>query len=239
MANYFLNIDVDCKKCFKRSGNVFSCLSKTSVELLNQNKTTHIYQRGQIIFYEGNPAFAMYCILSGSIKLYKTKMNGDIQVVRLLGPGEVFGYRPIFSEEPYAVTAEAVERSELCIIPKNVLILLLKKEPELSFKFLAKLAKELRISEEKILALTENSVLKRTVELLLQFAGLLGEKTKTTIKINSPISRYEMAQIINTTPESLSRTLHLLAKKGIIELNKNEITILNITELTKLTNPLK
>lgn len=230
-----MNIETNCSKCFRRSGNIFSCLSKSNIELLNNNKTTHIYKSGQVIFYEGNPAFAMYCILSGKVKLYKTKRNGDLQVIRLLGNGEILGYRPLFADEPYASTAEAVEDSAVCMIPKNVLFSILKKEPELTFRFLSKLAKELRISEEQLLSLTEKSVTVRTAELLLKLIDICGEKTKSPIKLNCPISRSDMAQIISTTPESLSRILRSLSKKGIIEVNRTEIIILNLSELKKIT----
>lgn len=88
----------------------------------------------------------MYCIFSGRVKLYKQKKNGELQVIRLLGPGDVFGYRALFASEPYAVTAEAIETATVCAITKNMLFEVMRKSPDLTFQFLSKLSQELTVT---------------------------------------------------------------------------------------------
>jgi len=228
--------NIDCKQCGKSIGSLFYCLSKSDLELLNKNRISHIYQRGQVIFYEGNPAFAMYCIYSGRVKLYKQRKNGEPRVIRLLGPGDVMGYRAIFANEPYAVTAEAVETTTICTVSKDALFRVLKKSPELTFQFLSKLSKELKISEEQILIITDDSITQRTCKLLLSLLKVSPYKEKSTNVIKCPLSRNEMAQMIGTSPETLSRILHSLQKKGIIYLKGSEITITKFSELIGLAN---
>ncbi|MDI6804966.1 MAG: Crp/Fnr family transcriptional regulator [Bacteroidota bacterium] len=234
MSKTFFNSKIDCTKCGYRSNSFFNCLTKSNLEALNQNKIPHLYQRGQVIFYEGNPAFAMYCIHSGRVKLYKHRKNGESQAIRLLGALDVMGYRALFANEPYSVTAEAVEPTTICTISKEEIFAILKKSPELTLKFLSKLSKELRISEEQILTITDESVTERTVRLLFSLLQVSSDKSKSQTVIKCPLSRGEMAQMVGTSPETLSRTLHSLERKGIITVKGHEINILNIAGLKEL-----
>ena len=216
-----------CSVCGHRAESIFCALAGAHLEKLEREKTVHKYEKGQVIFWEGTPAFAIHCLYSGAVKLYKTGPKTEPQVIRLLGPGEIFGYRALLADEPYAATAEAVETTVICTFTKQTLFDLLKQSPDLTMRLLAKMAVELKTSEEQMLAIAQETVRQRTAKLLLFLAEGNQQVTRRARTLKVPLLRKEMAQMVGTTPETFSRTLRFLASKGILNLTRSEITIKN------------
>jgi CRP-like cAMP-binding protein len=206
-------------------------MNQQQVEKLNNRKTTHEYSRGQVIFYEGNPSLAIYCIHSGMVKLFKTGKSDEEFVIRLLGPGEIIGFRALLADEPFAATAQAVSDAQICIISKKDFLGVLSSSAELSLNIMAKLAIDLRISEEQCLSRAQETVRQRTARMLLQFLETSSEFSNSESKIYLPLLRSEMAQVVGTTPETFSRTLRSLAQKGILKLSRSDISVTDVDKL--------
>ncbi len=223
-----------CKTCTLRSNTLFSVLKGDQVDWLDREKTVREYQRGEVIFYESTPSFAVYCIHSGWAKLYKVGSRAERQVVRLLGPGDVIGHRAMLAGEPYSATAEVIETGNICTIPREPLIKMLQESAKLSLRFMAKLAQELRESEDQLLILSHKSVRQRTARLLLLLMKRSHENSGDKVILKIPLRRNEMAQMIGTTPESLSRALRYLAQRGIIRTSRTELHITQPTALESL-----
>jgi CRP/FNR family transcriptional regulator len=215
-----------CAKCRPRASGVFGTLSGPHTNKLDHEKTAHQYERGQVIFYEGTPPLAIYCIHSGIVKLYKTGRNGTQIMIRIFGPGEVIGYRALLANEAYAATAEAVDTTTVCTITRNTINDLLKNDPQLILRLLSKLATELRISEDQMVTRLQESVRQRTARFLLWLRESLEAGSRRSNKIDVPLLREEMAQMIGTTPETFSRTLRTLARERVIEYDRRSIAIL-------------
>jgi CRP-like cAMP-binding protein len=228
-----LSTHLSCKTCGYKPEGIFCSIAGVHLDALDNMKSVHNYRRGQIIFYEGNPSLAVYCVYDGRVKLLKSGRKGNEEAIRLLGPGEILGYRALVADEPYAATAQAVEPSTVCAIPKDGFLKLLREHRDVAFRLMSKLARELRISEEQMINRTQDSVAQRTAAFLLNIfsRGLSDFQDGSTMTI--PLTRIEIAQIIGTSPETLSRTLKDLRKKGIIETKGTEFRILN-TRMLKL-----
>ena len=224
---------VHCEVCGHRAESIFCSLAGTHLEELDREKLVHRYEKGEVIFYEGTPALAVHCIYSGRVKIYKSSPKGDAVVIRLLGPGDIFGYRALLANEPFAATAEAVETTVICTITKQTLFNLLKQSPDLTMRLLAKMAVELKTSEEQMLALAQETVRQRTAKLVLFLAECNQQRSKT---LKVPLMRSEMAQMVGTTPETFSRTLKYLVGKGILQVSREEISITNSKALEKIAN---
>lgn len=223
-----------CFLCDLRNQGVFSCLQRDQLRQMEREKTARRYRRGQAIFYEGDPPFAVYCIHSGRVKLFKLGGRAEPQVTRLLGPGETVGYRAVLANEPYEATAEAVEPSLVCVVPKATLFALLRLSPDLAFAFMAKLSRELRASEEQLLLLSQESVRQRTAHLLLMLWEGGGEDAALDPVIKPVIQRKEMAQMVGTTPETLSRVLSQLDRCGVLSVTRSEIRVKDPSTLRKV-----
>lgn len=223
-----------CTVCGPHAGGVFCTLAGGHLERLDRNKSVQNYERGQVLFYEGHAPFGVHCVYSGRIKLYKQGRRGDSQVIRILGKGEVIGFRALVSGEPYAASAEAIEPAVTCFISRETLFDVIRESPELAMALMAKLARELRVSEEQAIELSQEAVPRRTAGLLMWLLEAETPANRSKNLIALPLQRNEMAQMIGTTPETLSRVLHDFERRGLIELTRSRITLKNPAGLDRL-----
>ncbi|MGD8393836.1 MAG: Crp/Fnr family transcriptional regulator [Candidatus Eiseniibacteriota bacterium] len=232
--------DIDCTLCQVRASGVFRCLEGPALRELDDGKQVQRFHRGQTVFYEGAPPLALYCIHLGTIKLFKTGEGGTTQVIRLLGAGEMIGYRPLLADEPCAATAEALVDSTLCVIPRELILGLIRSSERLALELLAWLARDLRISEDQLVSLTQHPVRQRTAQLLLFLQGGTssqsgpGESTGIPTRTRIALRRKEMAQMIGTTPETLSRTLRDFGRQGLIRLTRAELVLEDVDGLGRI-----
>jgi CRP/FNR family transcriptional regulator len=224
----------NCKTCNLKENNLFSVLNVDQLQRLDQIKSVREYQKGDVIFYENTPSFAMYCICTGWVKLYKVGSRAERHVIRLLGPGDTIGHNALLANEPYSTTAEVIETSFICTMPKDPFTGMLMESPQLSLNVMGKLAQELRSSEEQILILSQKSVQQRTAQMLLLLRKKSRNKDDKCVELRIPLRRNEMAQMIGTTPESLSRTLRQLAKRGILRVTRMDLCILDAEALKRI-----
>jgi CRP-like cAMP-binding protein len=231
MPNVKEDLPKSCQTCASRLLGVFCSLEGEALEEFSRHKTVNRYKKGQIICYEGNRAFGLYCIYSGHVKLYKTGVDGKQQIVRISGPGDILGYRSLFAEEPYHATAEALEDCEICCIDRNAFFPVLSKNPDLALNILRKLSRELRAAEDLATSIAQRSVRERMAELLLMLKETYGKAVKKGTLIDLKLTREEMAEMIGITQETAIRLLSDFKKDGIIEVKEREITILNPTAL--------
>lgn len=220
-------IKPECQTCTSRVLGVLCDLDSQSLNECNDHKTTNTYKKGQVVFYEGNEAFGLYCVFSGRVKLYKTGVDGRQQIVRIAGPGDLLGYRSLFAQEPYHATAETLEDATICCIDRNAFFPTLSKNPKLALNIIRKLAKELRAAEDLATSIAQRSVRERMAELLLMLKETYGKQTKKGFVIDLKLSREEVGEMIGITQETAIRLLSEFKKDGMIDVHEREITVLN------------
>lgn len=197
--------------------------------------TEQIYERGQAIFKEQSASTFVYAIKKGRVKLYRTDNHGNRQVINLLGVGDIFGLRTLLANEAHSVTAEAIEPTSLCVVPRQKLLEMFKISDDLAQDLMGKLSAELKVTEEIMISVLHHSVRQRAARLLLALVDQ-GEKQSGKPMRVVKLQRTEMAQLIGTTPESLSRTLHLFGEMGLIETTRTRITLLDAGGLKVVLN---
>jgi CRP-like cAMP-binding protein len=196
-------------------------------------KALHTYAPGQGIFYQGEPGLSVLCIRSGRVRQYKLGAGGEELVLRIAGPGCILGDRAVLADEPHATSAEAIEKTEVCIVTKEVFFDLLHESPELARDMLHLLALEIRRSEDLMMDLTQKPVRRRLIDHLLLFhaeAGLQSRRLPAT----RAIRRKDMARMIGTTPETLSRALRDLTNEGYVSVTRSEIRVCDLEGLARL-----
>lgn len=226
----------DCETCSSRLLGVLCDLDREAVKDCNEHKTTNFYKKGQVIFYEGNQAFGLYCIFSGRVKIYKTGVDGRQQIVRIAGPGDLLGYRSLFADEPYHATAEALEEASICCVDRNAFFPVLSKNPKLALNIIRKLSRELRAAEDLATSIAHRSVRERMAELLLMLKETYGKPGKKGTRIDLQLSREELAEMIGITQETAIRLLSEFRTDGLIEVKERDITILNPKALLDTAN---
>lgn len=225
-----------CDTCRSRGQGVFCDLSREHLESIDRAKTTNRYQPRQVIFYEGNKPFGLYCISSGKVKIYKIDPDGHQQIVRLAGPGDVIGYRCLLSDQAYSATAETLEDAEVCFVDKNTFLHVLETHPSTAFHVMSALATDLGRAEQQIVNLTHKNIRERLAELFLVFEKKYGEKVGKNVRLNILLTREELAELIGTTQESLIRLISEFKQDGLIAVDGRAITLLNIPKLVETAN---
>jgi len=223
-----------CAVCKSRSTGLICGLNSRARDRLEQDRTTHAFRRGQPIFHAGSPAQALYVVHSGRVKVFRTWRGGEEQVLRLLGPGELLGYRPLLANEPYVASAEAIEDSTLCVIPAATVRELLREVPGLALELMEKLARELRASEDLMMDLIHRPVRQRAARLLLSLLEDNHHAAEPAILSSQLLRRQDMARMIATTPETFSRVLRGFAQHGLVTLTRDRIHIRDHARLHKV-----
>jgi len=223
-----------CTACGHAKDNIFCGLTVEHLGALCKNKTVRRYARGQLIFVHGDPAKTLYCIQSGIVELYKISSREEEIVIRLLRAGDVVGYRPMFTDERMAASARAVEDSVVCLITKSAILSGMRHSPDLALKLLGKLASELKVSEDEMVARVSQTAPERVARFLLWLTSNSGGKTYGPIDFTVPLRRVQMANVIGIAPETLSRILRSFERHEIVRLERRAIRVRDIERLRNL-----
>ncbi|MFI5371290.1 MAG: Crp/Fnr family transcriptional regulator [Candidatus Eisenbacteria bacterium] len=220
-----------CFVCRAHPTHPFSCLTAGETAIPEQARVSHHYKRGQALFYEGNPPLAVYCIKFGSVRLSRLNRRGDEIVIGRRTAGELVGFRAAIANRPYGLTAVTTEPSQICAIPRDAFLELVGQSPPLALELLRLLAIRSRMTEDQLVSRAHEPVVARTVRLLLATHGVNGAEVKNRAAAVAGLTREEMALLIGTTRETLSRTLHDLAKRGLLEVSPMQVRVLDTEAL--------
>lgn len=186
--------------------------------------------KGQVIFSEGDEGKGFYVVLRGRVKIYKLSPDGKEQTLHIFGSGEPFGEVPVFAGKHFPANAEALEKSKVLYFPRISLIRLIEKNPSLAMNMLAILAKRLRQFTVQI----EHLSLKEVPGRLAAYLLYLSDRENGSLEIRLDITKGQLASLLGTIPETLSRIFAKMSRQGIIEIMGPNIKILSRTALEEL-----
>jgi CRP-like cAMP-binding protein len=192
------------------------------------------YKKKQRIYTEGNHPSSLYYIQKGKVKHFKTNEDGKELVVSLHSEGDFFGYIALLEGERYKVSAEAIEDSEIAVIPKQEFEELINSNPEVAKKFIRLLASNVTEKEQQLLNIAYNSLRKKVADALVSFYDKFQKKDGESFVID--ISRENLASVAGTATESLIRTLSDFKNEKLIDIKDGNIVILDSSKLKKLIN---
>jgi len=216
--------------CLEGSSSVFKGLNQKDKEILVNQHTLEIIKKGQFLFKEGEKPRGLICLTSGKVKVFKEGVGGRIQILRMVRQQGFIGYKTLFSDIPWSVSAVAIENSAICIFEKNIFVTILKKNPDLSVKFIKVIADELWFSNNRTVSLTQKHIRGRIAESLLVLRDTYGfEADGKTIRVLLP--REDLANLSNMTTSNAIRTLSNMASEGIVDISGKRISILDNKQL--------
>jgi len=212
--------------------SLFEGLPKEQLEELAMIVTQQEFKRGQLIFSEGDDAVGFYLVGSGLVKIFKLSPEGKEQILHFLGPGEPFAEVAVFTGSSYPANAQALEASRVMFFPKAAFMELLKKSPSLAMNMLASLSLRLR----KFSRMIEDLSLKEVPGRLAAHLLYLSRQQEGKQELQLQIGKAQLASLLGTIPETLSRILTKMVKQGLIESSGSTITILDKEELEYLAS---
>ncbi len=185
--------------------------------------------KGEIIFFQGDPASGFFTLLSGSIRIYKASPDGKEYTLHIIRPGQMFAEAAIFGSEVFPANCIALENSVVAFFPKDRFIKLISESPRISLKMISALSGFIRDFNQQIEDLSLKEVSARLAAYLLRKSEKSGNK-----KIVLDRSKSGLANSLGTTSETLSRNLKKMRELGVIEVDGKNITILHYDRLQTL-----
>jgi CRP-like cAMP-binding protein len=229
---------LNCFTCQVRDRAEWCVLSDAEVELLNKGRVTKEYLPGEVIFHEGDPCRGVFCMESGMVGVRKTDADGNSVLLYLVTPGDTLGYRALLAGEDYRASAEALEPTRICVIDTPTVRSLLEHNPALGLRYLKRVSKSLGNAEEKILHNATLSVRARFAHLLMVLLDKYGQKNiEGPTEFELPLSRHDLASMIGTTPESMSRTIKKMESDGVAKFAGRTVFIPEIESLVMEFEP--
>jgi CRP/FNR family transcriptional regulator, dissimilatory nitrate respiration regulator len=199
-------------------------------ELQHRARPTR-FERGEALFLQGDKARGLYVLRSGRVKVFISSPQGRQQILHLAGPGESVGEVAVFCGETYPATAEALARTEVLVIPKQALLEMIIQEPETAMAFLAGLSRRLREFANRIADLSLLDVSGRLASYLLYQSR--DQPPEQPVSLG--MSKAQLASLLGTVPETLSRALQRLARDHLISLHAQSVLINDRDALQKAT----
>lgn len=214
-----------CESCIVKEFNSLKALTRDELMRVSACKTGKTFEKGRIIFEEGDTINGVYCVKDGVCKLTKLSENGKEQVVKLIVKGGLLGKRSLVTNETASLTATALTEMEMCFIPKAEIIADLQKNPNFTLDVLQKMTEDLKESEHSIVNMAQKPVKKRMAEALLYIHDNFGVDDEGYLLI--VLSREDYASIVGTATESAIRILSQFKKEGFISTSGKRIKIEN------------
>ncbi|ABW19668.1 Crp/Fnr family transcriptional regulator [Alkaliphilus oremlandii] len=212
---------------------VFGELSDEDLEKINSITIEKNLRKGTIIFMEGDKGEAFYFIKSGKIKIYKTTPDGRELIFAILSHGDVFAEVALFNDVAYPAGAEVLEDACIGTIRNEDLEELIRKNAEIALHIIKEFSKKLYNSQQKVKELALGDTYARTAQTILKLAKSNGKETSEGIEIHLDISRQELANLIGTARETVSRALSQFKKEGSIHIDKKKIIIKDLNKLSE------
>ena len=219
---------------FLKKFPLFSELTDSEFEYLKQMVTERTFKKQTYIFMEGSKHEAVYFIQTGTVKVFKVDEAGNEQGICLLKPGDMFPHVGFFDDSPYPATAEVVQESKLLIVRIEDFERFLLGNPKVAMEVMKTMGKKTIELQQRLQELISGDVYKRVTSLLLRFAKESGQVKENGIFIAMPISNKELANMVGTSRESISRALNQFRKLHLIEIDKDGIMIRDIAGLERL-----
>jgi DNA-binding response OmpR family regulator len=198
---------------------------------LVESSRVRTYKKKQVIFSEGDSLLHAFMIKSGAVRSYMVYQDGREIATGMYGPGEFFGYESVLLNKACTDNAETLDNTELHLIGRDDFNEVIFRNPGISKKFIELLSGNLQEKQDQLLKLAYNSVRKRVADALVALAEKLGEgEDHATVKI----SRDDLAAMVGTANETISRTLSDFKDEKLIEKEASSIKILSIDRLRKV-----
>lgn len=209
---------------------LFNGLPEEQLNDIRQIAVDKFCDKGKVIFLEGDDCNGFYIVADGKVKIYKVSFEGKEHILHIYGPGNPFGEVPVFAGKKFPANAQTLLKSHLLFFPRTAFVELISQNPSLSLNMLAVLSMRLRQFTVQIENLSLKEVPGRLASYLLYLAKEQGRVDTVTLTI----SKGQLASLLGTIPETLSRILTKMSQQHLIDTRGRDIILKNLDGLEDL-----
>ena len=209
---------------------LFNGLPDDQLSAIRQIAVEKQYNKGQTIFSEGDETTGLFVVVDGRIKIYKVSSEGKEQILHIFEAGQSFGEVTVFTGQQFPANAQTLTKSRLLLFPRSAFVDLVTANPSLALNLLAIMSKKLR----QFAAQIENLSLKEIPARLASYLIYLAEEQGSEDAVTLNVSKGQLASLLGTIPETLSRIFAKLSGQDLIRVEGPKITLLDLQGLEDL-----
>jgi CRP/FNR family transcriptional regulator, cyclic AMP receptor protein len=233
---YGMEIVESCLKCKLRAERIFCDLPPAALQAFEGIKYASAYPQGAVLFVQGQLPRGIFVLCKGSVKLAINSASGTTAIVKLAEPGDVLGLSATISGKPYEVTAETIDPCQVNFVKRDDFLHFLKDDVEACFKVAEQLSENYHraCKEVRWLGLS-HSAAEKLAKLLLEWSSKNGESAKEQPRLELRLTQEEIAQMIGTSRETVTRVFADFRKQRLIRQNGSTLVIPDRVALKSLT----
>ncbi len=225
---YNLEVEYSCANCRVRGERLFCNMSDDSIRTLDAIKFTGLYPKGSMLFVEGDAPRGVYLLCSGKVKLTTSSTEGKTLIVKVAQAGDILGASATILGRPYEVSAETIEPAQVNFIKRDEFLTFLGTNTEAAMHTAQQLSEKYLCAQREIRSLgLSQTTSEKLGRLLLDWCEDGGETTTRGIRLKVLLTHEEVAQMIGTTRETVTRLLSDFKRKAIIEVKGSSMYVTN------------
>jgi len=212
----------------------FKSLTSQEMEAVARVMVSKSFHTREVIVREGDPSNGFWLLRAGKARIFRTGTDGREQTFRLVSPGDTFGEVPVFDHQPNPSTVEALDASETILIPTRAMLVLIERYPKVAAEVLRHFASRIRSFTSLVEQISLQTVPGRIARYLYQLAREEGRPTPDGIVVPRQITQQDLASLVGSVREVVSRSLRVMEEDGIVAVGRKEILIIDLGALQKL-----
>lgn len=214
-----------------RKTPMFAGLTEPEMRALRGRVSSQRFQRGELLFSEGDACKGLFLVASGKIRIFKLSPAGREQVLSIEQPGSSFAELPVFDGGNYPASASALDDAEVLFISRKNFQSFCREHPDVALKVIAMVGSRLRRLVGIIEDLSFTTVRQRLISLLLRLAESHGKSTKQGLRLELTETHQDLAAELGTVRELVSRNLSRLQAEGLLEVDGRNIIVKDLAGL--------
>jgi CRP/FNR family cyclic AMP-dependent transcriptional regulator len=234
---YNLEVHYNCSECRVRAERLFCDMAPDTLSAFDSIKFTGVYPKGSLLFVEGEEPRGVFVLCSGRVKLTTSSSEGKTLIVKIADPGEVLGLSSAILSKPYEVSAETIEPSQLNFVKRDDFLKFLNTHTEACMHTAEQLSQKYHSAQKEIRSLgLSQTTSEKLAKLVLDWCDRSGEETSKGVRLKVLLTHEEIAQMIGTTRETVTRLLSDFKRKKILDVRGSTVFVLDRDRLEDMVS---
>lgn len=217
-----------------RSLPLFERMSDSDLDTFLDHASYRRVSPGEAVFKQGEPAASFYLLISGRLKVTQVTGDGQQIIVRVVHPGELFGFAMALQRPDYPGTASAATDSVILSWPTELWPQFVEQNGRLAASAIQTMGRQLEEAHTRIREISTQEVERRVAHAILRLSLLAGRKEESGIRITFPISRQDIAEMTGTTLHTVSRILSAWEARGLVACGRQKVLLRDPDRLSRL-----
>lgn len=219
-----------------RSIPLFAAMSDAELDRLTAQASARRVPQGESVFEQGDPASSFYLLLHGRLKVTQVTRDGQQIIVRVVHPGDLFGFTRALNRPDYPGTATAAVDSLVAAWPTESWDNFVEQNPHLAMNAIRTIGQRLDEAHTRIREMSTQEVERRVAHTVLRLVDQAGMPDQGGTRVDFPISRRDIAEMTGTTLHTVSRILSAWEAQGLVEGGRQKLMVRDIPGLTRLAD---